>query len=108
MENLFPKESPYEIINYSLPSLAINIIKQLSKKTDYLEKKLVKINKRKIKSDNLTFIYNMKNIRKVRMKSKGKLKQIFSNKKNFLFIASALILILCLKSIYNKIYNSEI
>ena len=108
MENLFPKESPYEIINYSLPSLAINIIKQISKKTDYLEKKLVKINKRKIKSDNLTFIYNMKNIRKARMKSKGKLKQIFSNKKNFLYIASALILILCLKSVYNKIYNSEI
>ena len=62
MENLFPKESPYEIINYSLSSLAFKIIKEMAVMNNYLEKKLDKINKeKKIFSNTNISYYNDKN-----------------------------------------------
>ena len=56
MEKLFPKETPYEIINYSLSSLAFNIIQQMKIKINDLEKKLIKTNNNKIKSDKLNLL----------------------------------------------------
>ena len=91
MENLFPKQSPYEIVDYSLSSLAFDIIKQIVIKNEYLEKELIKINKRKIKSVNLTLQYENQKLSKVLKKNKEKLLY------NFLI----LITILILKNLYN-------
>ena len=57
MENLFPEASPYEIINYSLSSLAIKIIKEMSKRNDYIQKKLAQKNEEIIKFQNLSLIF---------------------------------------------------
>jgi hypothetical protein len=79
MENLFPKESPYEIIDYSLSSMALNIIKQMKKRNDYLEMELVKIKKEKFKSNNLSFIYKNQNLGKVIIKPNKKFPKLYFN-----------------------------
>ena len=106
MENLFPKESPYEIINYSLSSLSMKIIKEMVKRNDYLKKKLDKKNKEKIKFLNLSLKYKKEkeDLTKVLFIPKKKLKMIFSRKKYFLYIFLVLILLLILKNLYNSFY----
>ena len=100
MENLFPKESPYEIIDYSLPSLAINIIKEMKIRNDFLEKLLVKINKGIIKSDNISFKFKNQNL----VNHKEQLKKFVSNKNIFLYTFLVLILILIIKKLYKLLY----
>ena len=51
MEKLFPRKSPYEIVNYSLSSFAFDAVKQLKEEEIELKKELS--NKRTIKVDNL-------------------------------------------------------
>ena len=51
MEKLFPRKSPYEIVNYSLSSFAFDAVKQLQEEEIELKKELS--NKRTIKVDNL-------------------------------------------------------
>ena len=99
MENLFPEASPYEIINYSLSSLAIKIIKEMSKRNDYIQKKLAQKNEEIIKFQNLSLKYEKQNFTKVLFKPKEKLKMIFSRKKYLFYIFLLLILLIIKKLI---------
>lgn len=53
MEKLFPEKSPYEIIENSRLSISIKLIKQLKDEIKMLQKKLTKLQKQDIKSENL-------------------------------------------------------
>ena len=98
MENLFPKETPYEIINYSLSSLAINTIKEMEIKKNYFKSELYKINQKKIKPYNSALI---KNLRKQLNKLQEKLKQERIQKKEIFEIALLLILSIFLKVFFS-------
>jgi hypothetical protein len=95
MENLLPKQSPYEKIDSSNSKISIELIKQLKSENNKLENKLNKLRKEVIKSANLK--NNNDNLTK---KFKLKLFQlIFDNfQKNKVFIYSfALFLVLLFK-----------
>jgi hypothetical protein len=53
MEKLFPLQSPYEVIDNSILSIAIKLIKQLKGEKSALQTKIIKLNKEMIKLENL-------------------------------------------------------
>ena len=96
MEKLYPDKSPYEIIDYSLPSLSFHLIQEMKKRTDDLEKELFKIKKENIKLNNLKHqIQNSKEFNTPKEKLKKR-------RKNFvLYIFLAFALVLFIKKMYN-------
>ena len=97
MEKLYPDKSPYEIIDYSLPSLSFHLIQEMKKRTDDLEKELFKIKKENIKLNKLK--HQIQNQSKEFNTQKEKLKK---RRKNFvLYIFLAFVLVLFIKKMYN-------
>ena len=103
MEKLFPDKTPYEIIDYSLPSLSFKIIKQMKQKTEEIEKELLKMKKSNIKLENLN-----KKINRVNEinQEKEKLKIVIIPNNNFLFYFALLFLFIISKKIYNYFFLS--
>ena len=97
MENLFPKQSPYEIIENSKLSLAIKIIKQLKKEKNELQSKLIRLGKVIIKFDKLN--ENKTNSMNKFDLNKDKLRKNISKTKNFLIYSLALSIVSFLKII---------
>ena len=103
MEKLFPEKSPYEIIENSRLSISIKSIKQLKDEIKMLQKKLTKLKKQDIKSENLkknsenyNFEFNLK---------KDKLGKNNSKIMKIHIYSLALLLVLLLKVlIYFKIF----
>ena len=100
MEKLFPETSPYEIIDYSLSSLSFNLIQQMKKRTDDLEKELLKIKKENIKLQNLNN-HNQNNSRQFNQ-YKGKLQKDIIPKKIFLYFLLIFVLLLIIKKFVNN------
>ena len=97
MENLFPKQSPYEIIENSKLSITIKIIKKLIDEKNELQSKLIKLEKEMIKFDNLN--KNKTNsIKKIDL-NKDKLRKNISEKKKILICSLALSLVSFMKII---------
>ena len=97
MENLFPKQSPYEIIENSKLSIAIKIIKQLIDEKNELQSKLIKLEKEMIKFDNLN--RNKTNSMKEIDLNNDKLRKNISEKKKILICSLALSLVSFMKII---------
>ena len=97
MENLFPKQSPYEIIENSKLSIAIKIIKQLIDEKNELQSKLIKLEKEMIKFDNLN--RNKTNSMKEIDLNKDKLRKNISERKKILICSLVLSLVSFMKII---------
>ena len=103
MEKLFPEKSPYEIIENSRLSIPIKLIKKLKDEIKMLQKKLTKLQKQDIKSDNLK--KNSENYNHEFNLKKDKLGKNNSKIMKIHIYSLSLILILLLKVlIYFKIF----
>jgi hypothetical protein len=98
MENLFPKQSPYEIIDNSKLSIAIKIIKQLEGEKNELQSKLLKLKNEMIKFDNLKK-NNKYNINEFDL-NKDKLRKNISKNKEIFIYSLALSLVSLIKIIF--------
>ena len=99
MENLFPKQTPYEIIENSKLSTAIKVIKQLIGKTNELQVQLIKLKKKVIKLENLK--KNNQSFINAFEINKDKLRKYNSKKKKILVYSLALSLVSIIKILFH-------
>ena len=98
MENLFPKQTPYEINENSKFSIAIKVIKQLTGKTNELQMQLIKLKKEIIKLENLK--KNNQSLKNEIEINRDKLRKNNSTKKNILVYSLALSLVSIIKILF--------
>ena len=95
---LFPKQTPYEIIENSKFSIAMKVIKQLTGKTNELQVQLIKLKKEIIKLENLKKQnQSLKNEIEI---NRDKLRKNNSTKKNILVYSLALSLVSIIKILF--------